>query len=53
MKPTLRAEPVMRKTIMEAARVVRALPMPEINCPTHKEVNERLRKTENMEGFAI
>src|SRR5688572_2766818 len=38
---------------MDAANVVSALPMEEINCPTQSNANERLRKTESIEGAAL
>src|SRR5687768_10092759 len=50
INPTLSAEPVRRYTRMDAASVVSALPIEEINCPSQSNVNERLRKTENIEG---
>lgn len=44
IKPTLNADPVSRKTSTDAAKVVRALPMEETNCPVHMNVKLRLRK---------
>ena len=50
IRPTLSAEPVRRKTRMEAARVASELPMVETSCPNQRKVKFRLRKMASGEG---
>ena len=45
IRPTLKAESVARKTRIEAANEVRAVPMVETNWPDHIKVKLRLRNT--------
>jgi hypothetical protein len=44
ISPTLAAEPVSRKTRMDAARAVSELPMVEISWPVHSKEKFRLWK---------
>jgi hypothetical protein len=52
ISPTLSAEPVNRKTRIDAASEVRALPIAEINWAVHNNVKDRLRKTANGDGWS-
>jgi hypothetical protein len=45
IKPTLKAESVTRNIKIDAAKDVSEYPMVETNCPVHKNVKLRLRKT--------
>jgi hypothetical protein len=51
IKPTLRADPVILNTRIEAAREVSELPIVEISWAVHKKEKSRLRKTANGEIF--
>jgi len=50
MRPMLKAEPVRRKTRIEAAREVTEEPMVEISWPVHINEKFRLRNTVKGEG---
>jgi hypothetical protein len=52
-KPTLSVEPIKRQTRMEEVSVVKALPIEEPSCPTQSSVNERFRKTENIDSLIL
>jgi predicted small secreted protein len=50
ISPTLRAEPVIRKTRIDAASEVSALPIVEIDCAVHSNVKAECRNTAKGDG---